>query len=737
MKKIFHFLIAAAGIVAIAAACNKAEAPVPGESTIHFTIRTAQPEVKTYITPGEASGKYVANWDADDKIAVFTGEIKSGTTPSGTLTNTSGAGPTAVFDGEAASGSGKLVAVYPSSRVYGGTSEGLVSMDAKIAQKPTATSFDHEADILASQEVSYTVSEAASEIDDFNFARMVSIVKVNLLGEFAAGETVEKLTFKTTETILSGRFQLDVAAGNLVRLSSTVTGISAEPTETVTIGGSANTVWLTAAPTTIPAGEKITFEIKTGKYNISKEIELQQAMTLPIGEIATVNLTINEEDCSAVVEKDYTGDWIIYSRSNEKDWAALFFGSNNSGDNNLKGVEVLYDAENHQIEPTPVTAGIKMHLEKQTTGDYEGLYTIKDIRGNYLYSATEDGSTSNYLKGKTELVAASYWDVSEDSDGNFDIVATKAPSTHNVIRFNYNSGSPLFSSYEVGKQGPVMLLPWEYVKDSDTPKFNATLVGDSSVPANTTEVQIDIESNVDWTVSCSDGVTADPASGHGYGSVTVSFPRNTGSAEVERSIIVSTASTEVSVSEYGFVVTQGVLAEGINVGDRLWGENWIGGAAGQTPSAYQASGNATTVVFGGSAVTYAQSGSGVKLYNDTVPLGTGSSNVLNLMLPKGGGWWTISGIPCKGVKAAKMTLHSNYSNANGAALTSSTTGVTISNYVRETTQSAYGKNIYIKTWDITFSDSAALETFELKFTNSVSDTNARLWDMYIEVTSIF
>ena len=69
MKKIFHFLIAAAGIVAIAAACNKAEAPVPGESTIHFTIRTAQPEVKTYITPGEASGKYVANWDADDKIA--------------------------------------------------------------------------------------------------------------------------------------------------------------------------------------------------------------------------------------------------------------------------------------------------------------------------------------------------------------------------------------------------------------------------------------------------------------------------------------------------------------------------------------------------------------------------------------------------------------------------------------------------------------------------------------------
>jgi hypothetical protein len=82
-----------------------------------------------------------------------------------------------------------------------------------------------------------------------------------------------------------------------------------------------------------------------------------------------------------------------------------------------------------------------------------------------------------------------------------------------------------------------------------------------------------------------------------------------------------------------------------------------------------------------------------------------------------------------------MTLHTNYSNANGSALSSTTTGVTIGNYARETTQSEYNKSIYIKTWDITFGEN--LETFDLKFTNSVADKNARLWDMYIEVTSIY
>ena len=300
MKKYFRFLITSALIAGLAASCSKTESLAPEQPTIHFTIRTGEPGTRTFITPGAEAGKYVAKWNADDKIAVFTEGINAGTTaPSGVLTNTSAAGTTAVFDGTAAHGTGTLFAVYPSSGFDSGTSEGYVCMAAKTDQKPTATSFDPAADILVSEAVNYPAGKTAAEIDDFKFARTVSIVKINLLGEYAAGQTVESFSMTTATTAISGKLQFEVPSGKLAGISAPGKSISAEPTEAVTINGTDNTIWLTAAPVTIPTGEKITFTARTANYDITKEVTLEKDMALPVGNIATINLTINSSDCTA------------------------------------------------------------------------------------------------------------------------------------------------------------------------------------------------------------------------------------------------------------------------------------------------------------------------------------------------------------------------------------------------------------------------------------------------------
>lgn len=172
------------------------------------------------------------------------------------------------------------------------------------------------------------------------------------------------------------------------------------------------------------------------------------------------------------------------------------------------------------------------------------------------------------------------------------------------------------------------------------------------------------------------------------------------------------------------------VVENAKVGDVLWGENWIGGVAGDTPAAYQIREAASTVVFGGGDVAYTQNSTSTKLYEDGlvyVPSGyTGAvelpSDMVNLLIAKTSGWWNISGIPCSGVKVATITFDSNYKTLT-SALSTTTDGVTVGTITYTNDDSAWGKNVYHYTCDITFADGTAPGTFDLKFSNTSGSNN--------------
>ena len=137
-------------------------------------------------------------------------------------------------------------------------------------------------------------------------------------------------------------------------------------------------------------------------------------------------------------------------------------------------------------------------------------------------------------------------------------------------------------------------------------------------------------------------------------------------------------------------------------GTVLWAENFAHFGE-KTPSA-AGTGSGTTI-YGNATITYSQSVTSIKSYNETLAGGTSPE----LLLSKSNTTWTISGIPTNG--CAQMTLTFK-SNKTTFGLSSTTTGITISG--SETS------------W--TISNTGNVSTFDLTLKNTGS-ANARIDDV--------
>lgn len=182
-------------------------------------------------------------------------------------------------------------------------------------------------------------------------------------------------------------------------------------------------------------------------------------------------------------------------------------------------------------------------------------------------------------------------------------------------------------------------------------------------------------------------------------------------ADIEYTLYVKVAASGYYTESAAASCTESTDAasEGPVVGDVLWAENWDDCAAGVTPSAYVFSG---TTVYGDGTVSYAQSSTNTKTYAENLAGG----DKPELLLSKSNQTWTISGIPCEGVASATLTFKANRTTF---ALTSSTTGVTIS-----------GSQ---KSWTISFGSNAPA-TFQIVLKNTGS-SNARIDDVELTVAS--
>ena len=168
-------------------------------------------ETKTVLADDGADG-FITKWSATDKIAVFQKlDEEWQTKKSSKGTSLSDGDKTASFTVDLSEGVGvaayKYICAYPAAAAT--RSGEFIELTIPSEQTFTASCFDKNADILISEQIDRTTF--SDEALSVGFARVGATAKMALKG-LTAGETVESVTFSTTEDVaLAGVVKYDVA----------------------------------------------------------------------------------------------------------------------------------------------------------------------------------------------------------------------------------------------------------------------------------------------------------------------------------------------------------------------------------------------------------------------------------------------------------------------------------------------------------------------------------------------
>lgn len=308
MKRIIKSLAIAAVSALAFISCSREQNPISKDNGIHFTIRTSEnPQVKSFIENNlDGGGTYTPKWSKGDELAMFVGGITDKTEPTATLKNISEKGETAYFEGTVTGieTAGTFKSFTPAAAFAKGYDTGNVGITLAAVQKPSSLTIDEACDILVAKESNYEVIDGTAAIDDLFFKRMFSVVKVALKGPASLnGEKVSKFSLTAPEgTVLSGRAAIDLTTATIDTWTIQNNSVTATYSEDAPIFGGAanleNEVWLVVNPGTIESGAKVVFAGETANYTFSKEVTLSKALTFPESQLAVINLTLAEENCS-------------------------------------------------------------------------------------------------------------------------------------------------------------------------------------------------------------------------------------------------------------------------------------------------------------------------------------------------------------------------------------------------------------------------------------------------------
>lgn len=552
MKKIMKpFVLVAAAAMALAS-CQKNEIPAPEKQDVHFTIN-AGIETKTSIvesTETDENGKpiYHAQWDGNEELGVLFAAPTAETTASNVVRLTNAvSGRTASFQGDVTLDklTGTFYAFYPAEAFNKGYADGDARLDLKNVQKPTATSFDPLCDILVAKPYEYEVVDGKVVADGLEFARLMSVLRIDLKSEFTdiQNEFVESVSFTAGDVEITGYARVfldnpkfDKWASNGAQCTVTANYDS----DLVSINGTSNSVYLVIAPVTIPANKDLTFEIKTKNYNISKTIKSPE-MKFTAGKVSKINLTIVADNCDKIdTSIDYSGEWLITGVNDSQTYAVSAYVDGNNLD-----VLVPIAVADEKITEVDGLANCKMTITKVLDGDYAGMYTIEDANSteqkrSYLYAAGT--GTNNHLKAGSTLSAGSYWDITKNDNGTYTIIASKHTSDRNTIW--YNTTNNIFSCYQSNSASykPITLYPYSMVVPDTTPRI---LVEETAYNVLATDTSVEIPytvKNITGTISATvaDDATMTNASASVVGNnVKVTFDANEAAEAKTATIVLS------------------------------------------------------------------------------------------------------------------------------------------------------------------------------------------------------
>ena len=397
----------------------------------------------------------------------------------------------------------------------------------------------------------YCAAGTTPSIDMYNLA---SVVAINITNATEEPLTVTTASL-TAEEDLVGSYYIDITKTPVVYTPSSSDYVNNTAIVNVSGGtalakGESAVLYLAIKPFTAATDEKLVLSVN----GYEKELTMTKDVTFSAGKIKTLNFSYDRETSLEPEDPGLSGEWLITGTESNKLYAAsAYVSGNNLG--NVVEIAIVDD----KINEVDGLAACKMTITKVTDGTYAGLYTIKDTKNQYLYAAS---SSSNNLKAKSTLDANSYWNISQNSNGTYSIIASESDN-RNVMQFN--DDNKLFSCYATASQSAVTLYPYSMVipdltpriKVADTEKEVAAEGG--TITFTYTLANLDGQ-NVSVSVSDPDMLSASASDGV----VTVVVAENTGEAR-SATVTLSCGSAEpvvLSVSQLGVPVSSDDVVPG-------------------------------------------------------------------------------------------------------------------------------------------------------------------------------
>lgn len=456
MKKIMNIFVLVAAAAMAFVSCQKSEIYGAKSQVVNFTITAGISDTKTTIVDN-GDGTYTPSWNKGDKIGVI---LSSASTVKDTeFENTADDGEIANFQGkhtfEINEGNlveGDLCAFYPSSSFNKIYSNGEFRLDLIANQNPTSTSFDPSCDLLVARPCHYTADATGEEVDvkiaEMYFARLMSVIRINLNSKFLQNEIVKSVSFEASNCKLVGGMRINPETGAFVENVSTghlsqVTALYSD--DPIAVAGEKSSAYLVVAPVTIPTGTSLTFTIETENYDIVKTVSAPEDMVMTSGGVTVINLTIEETNCSAKVEdtSDYSGTYAIVAEYSSKyyyltnvDNGASTKRLNSSSEMALLPESVV------KLEPSFVWNIIK---------NDDGTYLIQSAENGYYLDHTS-GNSSVLTENSEDAVALTIKEI----DGKYEISYNNNGVVRNFVKY---SSASYFAFYTSTQCGPVHLVP--------------------------------------------------------------------------------------------------------------------------------------------------------------------------------------------------------------------------------------------------------------------------------------
>ena len=180
-----------------------------------------------------------------------------------------------------------------------------------------------------------------------------------------------------------------------------------------------------------------------------------------------------------------------------------------------------------------VVGGVSYAENVFTLALVEGVkdgYTICDVYGQYYYQ--EAGTTyKSFNVGKDATLPGCVWVISKNEDETYCIVNNASGKHLRYAEGTYTSFGA-YAESEFNGSVAVQLVAAESAKAR--PVLNVS--SDASVASDVTTYSVEVESNLAWTATASEGVTLDKTSGEGNATVVMTFAANETDDAIARTV---------------------------------------------------------------------------------------------------------------------------------------------------------------------------------------------------------